>query len=67
MSDEKPSWAARIGFTFLGAYLLMASLFYPYLSRQYDADHGFAERLILGQVVPVFQAMIWPYHLWNAL
>ena len=43
-------------------YLIGAMISVPYFNWCYARDHGFASWLFIGEIVPTFQAGIWPYY-----
>lgn len=51
------------GRVFLTFYLSMAGLFAFYFNFLYLVDHGFWKWLMLGEIIPTLQGLIWPYYL----
>ena len=49
----------------LNVYLVVAFLiFVPYYNWQLAKSQGFFSWLMLGQVVPTLQALVWPYYVY---
>jgi hypothetical protein len=56
------------GKTNIGAWLMMiygfgACISFLVFSWQYAQEHGFVAWVILGEIVPALQSLIWPYYL----
>ena len=57
---------AKIFLIFLQVYKIGVFVAFPYFNFLYAKEHGFMNWLLLGQVVPTAQAVVWPYYAINA-
>ena len=49
-------------FQYLGiAYIITVALATPYFNWMFAQQNGFMAWLFFGQIVPTFQALVWPY------
>ncbi len=52
----------KLGSFLFQGYFVTAMLVIPYFNWQYAKHEGFASWMVLGQIVPTYQAMVWPYY-----
>jgi|TARA_B110000977_G_scaffold3689_1_gene5078 hypothetical protein len=43
------------------AYLISVGLATPYFNWMFAQENGFVAWLFFGQIIPTFQAIVWPY------
>ena len=57
----KSSSIATIVGIFLNLYFISVVVALPYFNFRYANKHGFVNWLLLGEIVPTAQALVWPY------